>query len=643
MGALEPGVVVAGYRIGSLLGRGGMGVVYRARDHDLERDVALKVIAPELVEDAHVRTRFLREARAAAAIEHPHVIPVHAAGEQDGVAFLAMRLVNGDDLRTLVRREGAVSPARACELIEQAAAALDAIHEAGFVHRDVKPGNLLVDRSGHLYLTDFGLVKHVLTSDGASRTGGWVGTVDFMAPEQIRGGRVDARADVYSLGGVLHYLLTARVPFEREGEEAKLWAQLAAEPPRPSTANPGLPRTFDAVIARALAKDPDERYPSAGDLARAARAAESGTAPTLPERTVARGAAAPGASPSEPGLVEEVRTVTSGRRSRRPRRRLWGALAGVLLIGAGAGAAALAWPEREAPRKPSTSGAPAAAQPAVAETVEGVVPRPTGLAYASGVVWVSGIRNSRLTRIDAASGRKLASTRPVGQGPSSLVGYRNSVWVAARRSREVVRVNALTGRVDRRIRLASIPQKLAVGRLGVWIAVHRAGGSDLLRYDHRGDLQYTIWFQRRISAMAVTDKAVYIDEDSTSRLLRLDPKTREVYLETTIPGTTFGLYAGGGYLWAVLRSDDSIARVDTEDGSVVPTAAGRSPTQVVVADERVFVASRNDHTVQVLDLEGRPAQDPLAVDFNPYALATDGRSVWVTGLANDTVTRIALP
>ena len=184
MGALKPGVVVAGYRIGALLGRGGMGVVYRARDHDLERDVALKVIAPELVEDAHVRTRFLREARAAAAIEHPHVIPVHAAGEQDGVAFLAMRLVNGDDLRTLVRREGAAAGRSRVRADRQAAGALDAIHEAGFVHRDVKPGNLLVDRSDHLYLTDFGLVKHLLTSDGASRTGGWVGTSTSWRPSR---------------------------------------------------------------------------------------------------------------------------------------------------------------------------------------------------------------------------------------------------------------------------------------------------------------------------------------------------------------------------------------------------------------------------------------------------------------------------
>src|SRR3954447_26376990 len=209
MGVSEPGEVVAGYRIESLLGRGGMGVVYRARDPELGRDVALKVIAPELVADAEIRARFLREARAAAAIEHPNVIPVHAAGERDGVAFLAMRLVDGDDLRAWVRRDGPPPIDHGCALIEQAASGLDAIHRAGFVHRDVKPGNLLLARGGHVYLTDFGLAKQLLTSSGgATRTGRWVGTLDYIAPEQIRGGRVDARADVYALGGVLQYVLT---------------------------------------------------------------------------------------------------------------------------------------------------------------------------------------------------------------------------------------------------------------------------------------------------------------------------------------------------------------------------------------------------------------------------------------------------
>ena len=251
-GSSLPGTVVAGYRIESLVGRGGMGVVYRAFQLDLERVVALKVIAPELLDDDDVRARFLTEARAAASVDHPNVIPVHAAGEDDGVAYIAMRFVAGDDLRSLVRHGGPLDPAGAAAIVAQAAAALDAIHRAGFVHRDVKPANLLVDRDGHVYLTDFGLAKAVLPARGGTRTGQWVGTLDYVSPEQIRGGRIDARADVYALGGVLHFALTGRVPFEREGDEAKLWAQLSAPPPVPSALRGGLP---GAVRRRGRAGD----------------------------------------------------------------------------------------------------------------------------------------------------------------------------------------------------------------------------------------------------------------------------------------------------------------------------------------------------------------------------------------------------
>src|SRR3954454_3709041 len=295
MPSLEPGTVVAGYRIESLVGRGGMGVVYRAFQLGLERIVALKVIAPELLGDEDIRKRFLAEARAAASVDHPNVIPVHEAGAQDGWAFIAMRFVAGSDLRSLVRHGGALDPAEAAGYVAQAATALDAIHRAGFVHRDVKPANLLVDPGGHVYVTDFGLAKQVLTATGGTRTGQWVGTLDYVAPEQIRAGRVDARADVYALGGVLHFALTGRVPFEREGDEAKLWAQLSAPPPVPSTLRRGLRAEFDTVLARAMAKDAADRYLSAGDLGRAALAAAAGTMPTEPERVVARGAAAPGA------------------------------------------------------------------------------------------------------------------------------------------------------------------------------------------------------------------------------------------------------------------------------------------------------------------------------------------------------------
>src|SRR5215207_6667239 len=252
MGVLDPGAMLGGCRIETVVGRGGMGVVYRVRQLNLDRDVAVKVIAPELVEDPHSRQRFLTEARAAGAIEHPNVVPVHGAGIADGRAYLVMRYIAGDDLRALVHRAGALTARQAADVALQLGDALDAIHRAGYVHRDVKPQNVMVDGVGHVYLSDFGLAKHALGSTGPTQSEHWVGTLDYIAPEQIRGERVDARADVYSLGGVLYFMLTGHVPFERDGDHAKMWAHLVDPPPRPSALRPELPAGLDAVVQRAL-------------------------------------------------------------------------------------------------------------------------------------------------------------------------------------------------------------------------------------------------------------------------------------------------------------------------------------------------------------------------------------------------------
>src|SRR3954447_1132363 len=329
MGHLATGSVFAGHRIEGLVGHGGMGVVYRARDLDLDRSVALKVIAHDRLEDPIVRERFLREAKAAASIDHPNVIPLHYTGQADGVYYLVMRFVEGDDLRTLVRREGALAPDRAADIASQAGDGLDAIHAAGYVHRDVKPANLLLARSGHVYVTDFGIATRRVTQGGATRTGNWVGTLDYPAPEQIRGGRVDARTDVYALGGVLNFMLTGRPPYERDSDEAKVYAHLVEPPPRPSALRPELPRELDAVLQRAMAKDVGDRHLSAGDLGRAARAALNSERAPADERTVATGAAAPGGARDEPGLTGEEATRSASHRrlrtvpSRRGRRLPW--------------------------------------------------------------------------------------------------------------------------------------------------------------------------------------------------------------------------------------------------------------------------------------------------------------------------------
>jgi serine/threonine protein kinase len=279
MPELPPGTAFGGHRIESVVGRGGMGVVYRATQLDLGRSVALKVISPDLFEDAAMRARFGREARAAARIDHPNVIPIHYAGEEAGMPYIAMRCVDGEDLRSLVRRTGRLDLHAAMAVTAQVASALDAIHANGIVHRDVKPANILLTAGGHVYVGDFGLAKHTLSLGGTTRAGQWVGTLDYVAPEQIRGRPVDARSDVYALGGVLFWMVTGQVPFERPGDEAKLWAHLSEPPPVPTDLVPGLPPAIDAVVARALAKDPEDRFPSAGGLARAVAAAIGEPAP----------------------------------------------------------------------------------------------------------------------------------------------------------------------------------------------------------------------------------------------------------------------------------------------------------------------------------------------------------------------------
>src|SRR5882724_8475688 len=224
----------AGYRVEGIAGHGGMGVVYRATQLGLDRPVALKVIAAGLLGDPRVRERFLRESRAAAAIEHPNVIPIYASGEECGRPYIVMRFVDADDLRERVAGAGTLAPAQAAAIVAQVGAALDAAHEAGLVHRDVKPANILLGTHDHAYLSDFGLARHTLSDSGLTAPGGWVGTLDFVAPEQIRSERIDGRADIYALGCVLHFALTGQVPYPRETDEARLWAHLHTAPPEPS-------------------------------------------------------------------------------------------------------------------------------------------------------------------------------------------------------------------------------------------------------------------------------------------------------------------------------------------------------------------------------------------------------------------------
>src|SRR5262245_10996907 len=312
---LPAGSQFAGFTIERTLGHGGMGIVYLARQVRLDRLVALKVIRPELAQDQHFRARFQSESRTAASIESQRVVTVFGAGESEGLLYVAMQYVPGRDLGRLISARGRLPADEAAALIGEVADGLDAVHAAGLVHRDVKPANVLVGEPETFgdqppaYLTDFGLAKIAASTSGLTATGEVIGTIDYMAPEQIENRRVDARTDVYALGCVLFHAVTGEVPFPERESSSKMWAHLNESPP---AVEPNGGRSLEPVIRRAMAKDPGERYPSAGDLGRAAVAATRGEAVTEPEHPVGTGEAA---------LAETVPLAVTAPTERQPRRR----------------------------------------------------------------------------------------------------------------------------------------------------------------------------------------------------------------------------------------------------------------------------------------------------------------------------------
>ena len=495
--ALDSGSSFAGYRIESVVGRGGMGVVYRATDLSLERPVALKLVAPELAEDELFRRRFLKEPRLAASLDHPNVVPIYEAGEHDGQLYLAMRFVEGSDMRTLLRREGGLPAERALDILAQVASALDAAHRRGLVHRDVKPANVLVDEDGHAYLTDFGVTKQL--GGNTTETGQIVGTLDYVAPEQIRGEDVDARADGYALACVLYECFAGRPPFHRATEAETLWAHMQ-EPPPPL---PGFP-ALDRVMAKALAKDPGDRYATCGELIADARAA-LGAPDRVPPRLLRRRHAILAA-----GVLVLAATAVA-----------------IVLASRDGGSAAL-----RGPVLPSGDGLAAIrADGKRIASFTGADTAPSNIAVGEGSVWVLNTADARVSRVDPRTGEVIRTFEPRGR-PTDIAAGAGALWIGSGpgATHRVSRVDPATGEATRTVRLP--------------------GGGE----EGAGN------FSAGFPVIAVGAGAVWaINPDST--VSRLDPASGRRVAVVRGPDEAGAIAAGDVGVW-VISGGNTISRID---------------------------------------------------------------------------------
>jgi DNA-binding beta-propeller fold protein YncE len=655
---LQAGDVFAGHRITGVAGRGGMGVVYRALQLDLDRPVALKLIATPLARDEDFRERFVRESRAAAAIDHPNVIPVYSAGEDDGQLYLAMRFVEGEDLRSLVRREGPLDGPRAAAVIAQVAAALDAAHARGLVHRDIKPANVLLD-GDHAYLTDFGLTKRLTGEATMTGSGRWVGTLGYLAPEQIRGVPVDARADVYALGCLLFYVLTGVAPYRRDSDEATLYAHLHDPAPDARDLSPDVPGPLADVVARALEKDPDDRFPSAGDLGRAALAAAGeGPAPP-PERTVARGAAAPaGAADDETAVAGTVAAteVAPARRRMPADRPAW--LVGLLALMAGAavvlgainvfGGGHPAGTTASTAATTATTPAPPVAATATASAPIDVDARPNSLAFARGRIWVTSVRSGRLIGLPAdGEGKRRVIKLPWRNGTAAVASGFGSLWVINGDRSRLVRINPVTGRKEADKHLGSgFAAALAVGEGGVWIGRRAVRRSDppsaLLEVrPSTGEVRVALLGEEGVSDVSTGGGYVWVPNQRRTRVTRIDPRTLE-RRSSVIGGGQHRVVFGAGQVWVSDYDDGTLTQNNrslTNRSNISAVVGG--PLDLAYARGTLWVAGYLESAVIRLDARtGRPVGKPIPVGRNPYAILAHGASAWVTNLAGGTVTRI---
>jgi Protein kinase domain len=596
------GTEVAGYSIERILGRGGMSVVYLAHDPHLKRNMALKLLAPELAEDESFRVRFLRESQLAASLDHPNVVPVYEAGEVDGLLYIAMRYVVGTDLKALLRAEGALEPERALTLVGQVASALDAAHERGLVHRDVKPSNVLLTGAPddeHCYLADFGLSTSASDRSVADPSK-IVGTIDYVAPEQIRGLDVDGRADVYSLACLLYECVVGDVPFRRPSDVAVIYAHLEEAVPKASERAPTLPAALDAVLERGTAKRADERWQTCSELVDAAQSV----------------------------LGDEAASV----RVRRRRRRRGIAAAVTGLVAAAAAVAALSL----------GGGGPALAQShslvrldvSGGEPEAGVAvgPQPTAVTVCGGSIWVT----TRAGAVFQVEPRSLTTHRvPVGGTPSDVADVGDLAAVVSGPPERVTIVDAQFGQISG---VVDVPgggtpaTAVAFGR-DVWVANPRGSRLDFL------DAPYTavagsVRLRGAPRLVAAGAGAVWAVAGRT--LWRIDPGARRVVGSVRLEFTPQGIAAGRDGVWLTNAASDAVVRFEPGTGRFRSVEVGDAPVAIAVGAETVWVANRADGIVSRIDPRRNAVAETIHVGGRPIDLVAGLGSVWVARETDET-------
>jgi YVTN family beta-propeller protein len=638
---LTTGTIFAGYQIDGVAGEGGMGVVYRATEIALQRPVALKLIAEDFAGDRKFRERFQRESMLAASIDHPNVIPVYEAGEVDGELYIAMRFVDGTDLLKAVTREGALEPHRAVRIVSQVAAALDAAHRRGLVHRDVKPGNVLLTGEHdeeHAYLTDFGLVK-TLTGDipGTTTAGHFVGTLDYSSPEAIQGQDADARSDVYSLACVLSFALTRVSPFLRDSNVGTMFAHVNEPPPSLLEANPKLPPALAGVIERALAKNPDERHQTAGEFARAAQ--EALTAPA---------AARP--APAQPeGPPRRNRALGIG-------------LIAVIVLGLIAAGLAAAGvfnsgdddPTAIAKTTPTpTATATATATPTATSTA--TTPKviasidagkgPDGIAFTDdGVLFVTDAGAGTFIRIDPKTNKRIGQAVPVGSQPDGVTGGKGVAWIATSGDDQVRRIESNPDPVVvAKIPVGKEPTGISLGKQLVWVT--NAGDDSVNRIDRASATKVGSPIGVGKEPIGVfVGSSVWVANHGDDTVTRIDPSTSEVVGQPIQVGKgPRGVIEAFGSAWVANAGDGTVTRIDAKTGAVGgdPIRVGGDPRELTSGGGFIWVANASDNTVSKIDPKtGRVVGRAVPVGDDPIGIAFGGGSVWTANHQDGTVTRI---